>query len=106
MPSTHTLAAFLFFATLCVVVMLNLPTGRHMKRWLAILSTLAILAVGYSRVYLGVHWVGDVLAAFLLGGAWWAFTTVTYFGSVTEERRVAFRATGPWQPPAENAAPR
>lgn len=94
MPSTHSLAAFLLFATLCVLVMLDLPTGRHLKRWLAILSAVLILAVGYSRVYLGVHWVGDVLAAYLLGGAWWAFTTATYFGSVTEEPRLALRSAG------------
>jgi undecaprenyl-diphosphatase len=87
MPSSHTLAAFLLYATVCVVVMLNLPTGRHMKRWLAAVSTLIIIAVGLSRVYLGVHWFGDVVAAVMFGGAWWMFTTATYFGSVTEEKR-------------------
>ncbi|HEY5540352.1 MAG TPA: phosphatase PAP2 family protein [Coriobacteriia bacterium] len=94
MPSGHTLAAFLLFATLCVVVMLNLPTGRHMKRWLAAASTLIIIGVGLSRVYLGVHWFGDVVAACLFGGAWWLFTTATYFGSVTEERRTTPRPGG------------
>ena len=91
MPSGHSLASFLMFTTLCVIVMLNLPTGRHMKRWLAIASALLIIAIGYSRVYLGVHWAGDVIAAWLLGGAWWSFTTATYFGSVTEEKRVGHR---------------
>jgi undecaprenyl-diphosphatase len=88
MPSGHSLAAFLMFTTICVVVMLNLPAGNHMKRWLAIASAALIVAVGFSRVYLGVHWVGDVIAAWLLGAAWWGFTTTTYFGSVTEEKRV------------------
>lgn len=88
MPSSHSLAAFLMFTTICVVVMLNLPTGNHMKRWLAIVSAVLIFAVGFSRVYLGVHWVGDVIAAWLLGAAWWGFTTTTYFASVTEEKRV------------------
>jgi undecaprenyl-diphosphatase len=95
MPSSHSLAAFLFYATLCVIVMLNLPTGHHIKRWLAIVSALVILAVGWSRVYFGVHYVGDVLAAYLLGWAWWSFTTATYFGSVTEEKRVGARSVGP-----------
>jgi undecaprenyl-diphosphatase len=91
LPSSHSLAGFLLFTTLCVIVMLNLPTGRHLKRWLAIASAVVIIGIGWSRVYLGVHYVGDVLAAYLLGGAWWSFTTATYFGSVTEERRVAPR---------------
>jgi undecaprenyl-diphosphatase len=91
MPSGHTLAAFLLFATLCVLVMLNAPTGHHVKRWMAIASAVIILAVGWSRVYLGVHWFGDVVAALLFGGAWWLFTTASYFGSVTEEKRATPR---------------
>jgi membrane-associated phospholipid phosphatase len=91
LPSAHSLGAFLLFTTLCVIVMLNLPTGHHLKRWLAAVSAIIILAVGYSRVYLGVHWFGDVLAAYLFGWAWWSFTTATYFGSVTDEKRVAPR---------------
>jgi undecaprenyl-diphosphatase len=97
MPSAHTLAAFLFWATLCVIVMLNAPTGRHLKRWLAIGSAIVILAVGWSRVYLGVHWFGDVIAAFLFGGAWWTFCTATYFGAVTEERRTGAKLPEPPQ---------
>ena len=94
MPSGHSIAIFLLLTTLCVIVMLNLPTGRHLKRWLAAVAAVIIISVGLARVYLGVHWFGDVLGAWLLGGAWWAFTTATYFGSVTEERRVARRTSG------------
>jgi membrane-associated phospholipid phosphatase len=94
MPSGHALASFLWLTTLCVIVMLNAPTGRHLKRWLAIGSAVLIVGVGWSRVYLGVHWTGDVLAAWLFGFAWWSFTTATYFGSITEEKRVAPRPGG------------
>jgi membrane-associated phospholipid phosphatase len=94
MPSSHTLAAFLLFATLCVILMLNMPTGRHVKRWIAIAAAVIIIAVGWSRVYLGVHWFGDVVAACLFGGAWWMFTTAAYFGSVTEEKRATPRIGG------------
>jgi len=94
MPSSHALAAFLLFTTLCVLIMLNMPVGRHVKRWIAIASALIIIAVGLSRAYLGVHWFGDVVASYLFGGAWWTFTTATYFGSLKDEKRAVRRQIG------------
>jgi undecaprenyl-diphosphatase len=86
LPSGHALASFLLFATLAVIVVLNVD-GRTAKVSAILGAVVLIGAVGASRVYLGVHWVGDVFAAWLFGGAWWAFTTATYLASVTERQR-------------------
>lgn len=45
------------------------------QRWLwkvliALAGVLFVVALGFSRVYLGVHWPSDVLASYALGGAW------------------------------------
>ncbi|MFW5714480.1 MAG: phosphatase PAP2 family protein [Brevefilum sp.] len=45
------------------------------KRWFTILSVILIFLIGISRIYLGVHFLTDVLLGWLLGGLLvWAFS--------------------------------
>jgi undecaprenyl-diphosphatase len=40
-------------------------------RWLlAVLLVLTILLIGYSRIYLRVHYASDVLSGFIIGFLW------------------------------------
>ena len=58
-----------------VVVLLVRRPGVQV---LAILTAAAgIVAIGASRLYLGVHWMTDVLTGWLLGGAWLALCVTT-----------------------------
>jgi membrane-associated phospholipid phosphatase len=71
-PSGHTVMATVFYGTLCALVVSR--SRRWLWRALAIVvAGLLILLVGFSRIYLGVHYLSDVLAAIAEGLAWLVF---------------------------------
>ena len=57
------------FLTLAMLVA-SLEVKRRSKALAYVLAALVIVGVGFSRVYLGVHWPSDVLAGWCLGSAW------------------------------------
>ena len=68
-PSGHTAVAVVIYTTLALVVAVIGPSSAH--RALAwVLSALAVCAVAFSRIELGVHWTTDVIASIIFVGAW------------------------------------
>lgn len=67
-PSGHATTSAAFFAGLTFV--LWRLHGRRIGLAVAALSALAVAGIGFSRIYLGVHWPSDVLAGFALGAGW------------------------------------
>jgi undecaprenyl-diphosphatase len=74
-PSGHALGAFAVYGTLAYLIARLEPT-RRLRTATWVIAALIILAVGVSRVYLGVHYPSDVLAGFIIALAWIAFTAV------------------------------
>lgn len=68
-PSGHTFAAMVVYGTLTLYVM-SCVNPWLAKLAIALLGTMTIAFVGFSRIYLGVHWPSDVLASFALGAGW------------------------------------
>jgi len=70
-PSGHATQASAFWFSL--VLALQGTRVPRLARVVAGLALLLILAVALSRVYLGVHYPGDVVAGVLLGTGWAVF---------------------------------
>ncbi len=64
-PSGHSMVSMAFYGFI-IYLIYRYVTNKHLK-WsaIAVLSIL-IIAIGVSRIYLGVHYTSDVLAGFLI----------------------------------------
>lgn len=90
LPSGHAFTALVFFG---LVIYFFLDTVRNWQSRLALLLSGSLLAslVGFSRIYLGVHWLSDVLAGFALAAVW-----LTFLITASELRR-RYGGEFPWR---------
>lgn len=68
-PSGHATASFAVYGFIAYAIARNLPNGRErfeVAYWTANL----VLLIGFSRIFLGVHYLTDVIGGFLVGGFW------------------------------------
>lgn len=64
-PSGHSMLAMTFFA-LAIHYVCKTIKNKPLKIALAVIFSIIISLVGFSRIYLGVHYLSDVIAGFLL----------------------------------------
>jgi undecaprenyl-diphosphatase len=75
-PSSHVLRATVLYGFLSVVIARGM---RPNWRWLAYSAAgVLILLVTVSRLYLGVHWLSDILGSLTLGLIWIALLGIAY----------------------------
>jgi len=68
-PSGHAVASTVFWGFVCVVAW-QWPASAPVRREVLGLAVLAVALACFSRVYLGAHFVSDVLAGVCQGIAW------------------------------------
>ncbi|WP_284975133.1 phosphatase PAP2 family protein [Arthrobacter sp. efr-133-TYG-104] len=76
-PSGHSLNSIVIAGIVAYIIILRLETTRARVVTILVASAFAI-TIGLSRVYLGHHWLTDVLAAWALGIAWLALVITAH----------------------------
>jgi undecaprenyl-diphosphatase len=68
-PSGHALASFCFYVVLAGLIADRIERlSLRIAVWLA--AAVLVLAIGISRIYLGVHYPSDVIAGYLAAAMW------------------------------------
>lgn len=68
-PSGHSMVSMAFYGIIIYLVYKNV-NNKYLKWLLITLLSLLILVIGFSRIYVGVHYFTDVVGGFLLGLAY------------------------------------
>ncbi len=71
-PSGHAMVSLCFYGMIAYILGRKLPTAAG-RTVLYGLTVAMIMAVGLSRIYLGVHYPSDVLGGYIAGATWLAF---------------------------------
>lgn len=68
-PSGHSITSMVFYGYLIYLIYKYIDT-KKIKIPLIIILSLLIVTIGFTRIYLGVHYTSDVIGGFLLGVAY------------------------------------
>jgi undecaprenyl-diphosphatase len=75
-PSGHAQSAIVGYSTLLLIFWPVM--GAFARRAAVAGAVVMVLAIGFSRIALGVHYVSDVLAGYVLGAAWVAASAAAF----------------------------
>lgn len=76
-PSGHATNALTLYGILTFLLWRHIPV-RWRRMLLIFVSTMMIVMIGTSRIYLGVHYPTDIISGYLAGGFWLAMAIWIY----------------------------
>lgn len=92
-PSGHTTGSAAVYVALTLLLVVLARAAWQRAAIVGVIGTLVVV-IGLSRVYLGVHWLGDVLGG-LFAGAAWAFVVMTPVWARRRRRVLDGQTSGP-----------
>lgn len=66
-PSGHAMGSLVIYG---LVGYLLIKHAKHSRGWIAAATIALIAVIGFSRLYLGVHWPTDIIAGYAAGLVW------------------------------------
>jgi len=94
-PSGHAMGSLVGYGMLAYVLMLLARGKRDTQRWIAAAAAALIVAIGVSRLYLGVHYFSDVVGGYAAGLLWLsACVCAVELGRRWERRALRLHPTG------------
>lgn len=85
-PSGHSMAAFSLYGVIAYLLWRHLPF-RNQRVLLVIVAVFMTLGIGWSRIYLGVHYPSDVIGGYAASGAWLMLSIGLFEGYKNSRRK-------------------
>lgn len=76
-PSGHSASSFALFISI-LIISLYIFKKLSLKIFISAICILTVLLIGYSRIFLGVHYPSDVLGGYLLAATILTFNTLLF----------------------------